>query len=44
MGEEVNKATGPGHRGSCGPSIEKPLDKGVAQSNSHFEKLPVVVG
>lgn len=41
MGEEVNKAIGPGHKGSPGPCSEKPLGKGVEQPNSHFERLPV---
>lgn len=43
MGEEVNRTMGPGHTGSPAPYSEKPLDKGMAQFDYHFEKLPVAV-
>lgn len=33
------QAVGPGHTGSLVPYSEKPLDKGMAHSDNHFEKL-----
>lgn len=43
MGEEVSRTMGPGHTGSPGTCSEKPLDKGMAQSDYHFEKLPMAL-
>lgn len=34
---------GPGLTDSPGLCSEKPLDKGMAQSDYHFEKLPVAL-
>ena len=44
MGEEVSKASGPGHTGSPSPCNEKPLNKDAAPSDYPFERLPVLLG